>query len=137
MEIETEQLDVDESQDTSDKIELASVSPEPQIEEVFTNQPNQPSKQYFDQFLHNLTNCVTKELIDSAAIDFLLNCNTKNNRKKLSRAVFGVQRTRLDLLPFFARLVAIINLVNRDVVIELISLLKNEFKYLVKKKDQV
>lgn len=53
---------------------------------------NHPTKQQFDVFLHNLTNCVNKELIDSAAIEFLLNLNTKNNRKKLTNALFGVQR---------------------------------------------
>lgn len=50
------------------------------------------SKQHFDQFLANLNNCVNKELIDSAAIEFLLNFNTKNNRKKLTKSIFTVQR---------------------------------------------
>lgn len=50
------------------------------------------NKQQFDQFLNNLNNCVNKELIDSAAIEFLLNYNTKNNRKKLTKSIFAVQR---------------------------------------------
>lgn len=50
------------------------------------------TKQQFEVFLHNLVNCVNKELIDSAAIEFLLNLNTKNNRKKLTNTLFGVQR---------------------------------------------
>lgn len=50
------------------------------------------TRQQFDTFLHNLSNCVNKELIDSAAIEFLLNLNTKFNRKKLTNALFGVQR---------------------------------------------
>lgn len=50
------------------------------------------TRQQFDTFLHNLSNCVNKELIDSAAIEFLLNLNTRVNRKKLTNALFGVQR---------------------------------------------
>lgn len=91
-------------------------------------------KQQFEQFLQNLTNCVNKELIDSAAIEFLLNYNTKNNRKKLTKSIFGVQRTRLDLLPFLARFVATINLVSRDVATDLCHMLKMEFKWHIKRK---
>lgn len=140
MDIETEQLEVEEPIIIEQPEK--SASPEPPQEENSTstgtsNQTNLSTKQQYENFLHNLSNCVTKELIDSAAIDFLLNFSTKNNRKKLSRAIFGVQRTRLDVLPFYARIVAIINLVSRDVASELMQLLKNEFRYLVKKKDQV
>lgn len=45
--------------------------------------------------------------------------------------------TRLDLLPFFARLVATINLVSQDVAIDLCQKLKNEFKYHIAKKNQM
>lgn len=54
--------------------------------------PGCNTKQQFDMFLNNLNNCVNKELIDSAAIEFLLNFNTKNNRKKLTKSIFAVQR---------------------------------------------
>lgn len=50
------------------------------------------NRQHFATFLKNLVNCVNKELIDSAAIEFLLNLNTKSNRKKLTTAIFGVKR---------------------------------------------
>lgn len=98
---------------------------------------NLMGKAYFDNFLTNLTNCVNKELIDSAAIDFLLNLNSKNNRKKLIKTLFNVHRTRLDLLPLFARFCAIINLVAHDVAHELAQMLKVDFKYHVKKRDQI
>lgn len=96
-----------------------------------------PTKYQFEIFTQNLSNCVNKELIDSVAIEFLLNLNTKSNRKKLARVLFGVQRTRLDLLPFFARLVATINLVSQDVAVDLAHLLKQEFKYHITKKNQM
>ncbi|XP_067640753.1 regulator of nonsense transcripts 2 [Eurosta solidaginis] len=95
------------------------------------------SKQHFDQFLNNLNNCVNKELIDSAAIEFLLNFNTKNNRKKLTKSIFTVQRTRLDLLPFLSRFVAIVNLCNTDIANDLSEMLRKEFKWHIRKKNQL
>lgn len=92
---------------------------------------------HFEHFSANLTNCVNMELIDSAAIEFLLNLNTKNNRKKLTKKLFGVKRTRLDLLPFFSRLVATVALVSPDVAVDLALKLKNEFRYHIAKKNQM
>lgn len=102
-----------------------------------SDQVNYHSKAYYDTFVKNLNKCVNTELIDSAAIEFLLHMNTKNNRKKISRSIFGVQRTRLDLLPFLSRFVAILTLVSKDVSNELVKLLNNEFKYHVREKDQI
>ncbi|KFB47523.1 hypothetical protein ZHAS_00015483 [Anopheles sinensis] len=100
--------------------------------------PNsQANRKYFEQYVQNLQNCVNRELIDNAAIDFLLNLNTKSKRKRLVKVLFGVQRTRLDLLPMYARLVAIIDLVSPDVGNELCQMLKIDFKYHLKKKDQI
>uniref|UniRef100_A0A182T2T3 MIF4G domain-containing protein n=1 Tax=Anopheles maculatus TaxID=74869 RepID=A0A182T2T3_9DIPT len=98
---------------------------------------NQGNRRYFEQFVQNLQNCVNRELIDNAAIDFLLNLNTKSKRKRLVKVLFGVQRTRLDLLPMYARFVAIIDLVSPDVAHELCQMLKIDFKYHLKKKDQI
>jgi regulator of nonsense transcripts 2 len=94
-------------------------------------------KSQLDTFLANLPNCVNRELIDSAAIDFLLNFNNKPNRKRLVKALFNVHRTRLDLLPLLARFAAIINLVSPDVASELSQMLKVDFKFHVKKRDQI
>lgn len=94
-------------------------------------------KLQLDTFLANLPNCVNRELIDSAAIDFLLNFNNKPNRKRLVKALFNVHRTRLDLLPLLARFCAIVNLVSPDVGLELSQMLKVDFKFLVKKRDQI
>lgn len=94
-------------------------------------------KQQLDSFLGELPNCVNRELIDSAAIDFLLNFNNKPNRKRLVKALFNVHRTRLDLLPLLARFCAIINLVSPDVALELAQMLRVDFKFHVKKRDQI
>lgn len=90
-----------------------------------------------DQYYVKLSNCVNRDMIDNAAIDFIKFFNTKFGRRKLIKTLFNVQRTRLDLLPFFARLTASIYRYVPSVGNELVSLLKSDFKSLFKKKDQI
>lgn len=104
MDIVPEQLEVEESAvlpEDSGKMEDGkmedgkSSTPEPVLPEESTSTSTGSSsstKQQFATFLKNLVNCVNKELIDSAAIEFLLNLNTKSNRKKLTTTIFGVKR---------------------------------------------
>lgn len=95
------------------------------------------TKVVFESFVEQLPKCVNREMIDNLAIEFLIYLNTKNNRKKLVKVLFNVPRTRVDLLPFYTRLVAILNPLMPEVALELCSLLKSDFKYNVKKKDQI
>lgn len=73
------------------------------------------TKYMFNDFLTHLPGCCNRDTVDNMAIEFVLNLNTKHNRKKLAKSLFGVNRTRLDLLPFYSRLVAIIHPVAADV----------------------
>lgn len=95
------------------------------------------NKIMLDAFLNNLPNCVNREMIDNAAIDFLVTLNNKHTRKKLVRVLFGVNRTRLDLLPFYARFVAILQPALPEIGNELCQMLKQDFKYHIRKKDQI
>ncbi|KZS21903.1 Regulator of nonsense transcripts 2 [Daphnia magna] len=97
----------------------------------------QSNKVLLDSFLTTLSACVNREMIDSAAIEFSTNLNTKHNRKKLVRALFTVQRTRLDLLPFYSRLVATLHPYIPEVATDLCNFLRQDFKYHVRKKDQI
>lgn len=110
-------------------------SVEEEIEEPTTTTTS--NKIVLDAFLNNLPNCVNREMIDNAAIDFLVTLNTKHNRRKLIRTLFGVNRTRLDLLPFYARFVAILYPAIPEVGNELCQMLRQDFKYHVRKKDQI
>lgn len=94
-------------------------------------------KALMDSFVSQLPNCVNRELIDKAAKEFCLNLNTKLNRKRLVRALFEVQRTRLDLLPFYSRFVAILSPIMPELSTELSSYLINDFRFHVRKKDQI
>ncbi|KAK9871574.1 hypothetical protein WA026_012955 [Henosepilachna vigintioctopunctata] len=95
------------------------------------------NKIVLEAFLNNLPNCVNREMIDNAAIDFLVTLNNKHNRRKLIKALFGVNRTRLDLLPFYARFVAILHPALPEVGNDLCQMLRQDFKYHVRKKDQI
>ncbi|KAF4525965.1 hypothetical protein B566_EDAN000756 [Ephemera danica] len=95
------------------------------------------NKIMMDAFLGHVMNCVSRDMIDNAASEFVISLNTKLNRKKLVKALFGVQRTRIDLLPFLARLVATLHPCMPDVATDLAHMLKQDFKYHVRKKDQI
>eukprot|EP01114_Cavostelium_apophysatum_P008182 TRINITY_DN2050_c0_g1_i2.p1 TRINITY_DN2050_c0_g1~~TRINITY_DN2050_c0_g1_i2.p1 ORF type:complete len:1232 (-),score=430.22 TRINITY_DN2050_c0_g1_i2:182-3877(-) len=95
-----------------------------------------PAALALDDLLARLTNCVNRDLIDQAAIDFCYQ-NSKNNRKKLVKALFGVPRTQLALIPYYSRMVATLNQYMRDIGPSLVAMLEEEFQYLYHKKDQI
>ncbi|KAI5693482.1 hypothetical protein M8J75_000107 [Diaphorina citri] len=90
-----------------------------------------------DTFLANLYKCENREMIDNAAVEFIMYYNTRTNRKKLTSTLLFVPRTRLDLLPFLSRFVAILHPFQPDISSDLVNMLKNDFKYHTKKKDQI
>ncbi|XP_061195542.1 regulator of nonsense transcripts 2-like [Saccostrea echinata] len=94
-------------------------------------------KMQYEAYIQTLPNCVNKDLIDKAAVEFCMNFNTKSNRKKLVRALFTVHRTRYDLLPFYSRFVATLYPCMPDVASDLVQLLKGDFRWHVRKKDQI
>ncbi|XP_063980636.1 regulator of nonsense transcripts 2 [Diachasmimorpha longicaudata] len=132
--ITEEALDEEITFDELEEIEKVE-EPEAEIEEPQV--ANISNKILLDAFLTHLPNCVNREMIDNAAVDFLINLNTKHNKKKLIKALFGVSRIRLDLLPFYSRIAAILYPVMPDVGNELCTMLKQDFKYHVRKKDQI
>ncbi|XP_031840310.1 UPF2 regulator of nonsense mediated mRNA decay [Nomia melanderi] len=122
---------------TFDELEETEKVDEPEAEVEEPQVANISNKILLDAFLTHLPNCVNREMIDNAAVHFLINLNTKHNKKKLVKALFGVSRIRLDLLPFYSRLAAILYRVMPDVGNDLCSMLKQDFKYHVRKKDQI
>ncbi|ODN04067.1 Regulator of nonsense transcripts 2 [Orchesella cincta] len=100
-----------------------------------TNAP--PQRQAFLNYLDNLQNCVSKNMIDKAAIEFAENFNNKRHRRELVRRLFLVPRQRVDLVPLYSRLVAILSRVFPDIGMDLSTMLHKDFRYLVLKKDQI
>lgn len=89
-----------------------------------------------DSLLQRLPGCVSRDLIDQLTVDFCY-VNSKSNRKKLVRALFGVPRTSLELLPYYSRMVATLATCMKDVAPTLLQLLEEEFNMLINKKDQM
>ncbi|XP_076469583.1 regulator of nonsense transcripts 2-like isoform X2 [Babylonia areolata] len=110
------------------------LAPEPEEEDMETGTL---MKQQFDAYLLSLPTCVNRDLIDKAAIEFCMNFNTKVNRKKLVRTLFTVHRTRYDLLPFYARLVATLSPCMPDVATDLVHNVKSDLRWHMRKKDQI
>lgn len=143
LEMELEALDIaDEPMDldATDEVEseeLAKKLLDEQEQEDEEASTGSHLKLIVDAFIQQLPNCINRDLIDKAAMDFCMNMNTKSNRRKLVRALFTVPRQRLDLLPFYARLVATLHPCMSDVAEDLCSMLKGDFRFHIRKKDQI
>ncbi|RWS03575.1 regulator of nonsense transcripts-like protein [Dinothrombium tinctorium] len=121
--------------DESSKETQANEQPQ---ETARSHQTTQANKVVLEAFLTSLQTCVNRDMIDKSALNFCTNLNTKYNRKKLVRALFTVPRTRLDLLPFYARLVATLAPIMPHVAADIVQLLKQDFKFhQIRKKDQI
>ncbi|NP_001089661.1 UPF2, regulator of nonsense mediated mRNA decay S homeolog isoform X1 [Xenopus laevis] len=141
LELELETLDINDdgiemegAEDAEDLTKKLLDEQEQEDEEASTGSH---LKLIVDAFIQQLPNCVNRDLIDKAAMDFCMNMNTKANRRKLVRALFIVPRQRLDLLPFYARLVATLHPCMSDIAEDLCSMLKGDFRFHVRKKDQI
>ncbi|PKA55497.1 Regulator of nonsense transcripts UPF2 [Apostasia shenzhenica] len=88
-----------------------------------------------DALLQRLPGCVSRDLIDQLTVEFCY-MNSKANRKKLVRALFNAPRTSLELLPYYSRMVATLSTCMKDVPAILVSMLEEEFSFLINKKDQ-
>jgi regulator of nonsense transcripts 2 len=58
-----------------------------------------------DALLARLPTLNNRDMIDSVAVEFCY-LNSKSARKKLIKTLVSVPRTRVDLLPYYARLIA-------------------------------
>ena len=74
-----------------------------------------------------LPECHNRTQIDAIAEKFCSNhATSKTARKRLSRTLFLVPRVRLDLLPYYSRLAAIMDRVFSDVSAPLVKELAEE-----------
>jgi regulator of nonsense transcripts 2 len=80
--------------------------------------------------------CMSRALMTQWIIEFC-SINSKSSRRKLAKTIFGVNRTSLELLPHYSRLVAILAPVYKDIPQSLIASLEDEFFRLFNEKDQI
>ena len=83
--------------------------------------------------LARLPEMTNRTMIDSAAVDFAY-LNNKASRRKLTKTLTSIPRSRLDLIPYYARLVATLNRYMPDIGQAVLAYLDEEFRYLQKKK---
>lgn len=84
-----------------------------------------------------LPECNRRERIDELADKFVSNHGTnKNARKRIEKAMFLVPRSRLDLIPYYSRLAAILDRVFPDIASALVTELEQQFHGLARWKKQ-
>uniref|UniRef100_A0A0N4WHD7 MIF4G domain-containing protein n=1 Tax=Haemonchus placei TaxID=6290 RepID=A0A0N4WHD7_HAEPC len=104
---------------------------------VFVTQPDfRKPNNFLQKFFLNLDHLVNRDTTDQCALDFVSNLNTKSYRKKLVKVLYGVPSSRLDLLPFYARLVASLSPVMPDLTTELSTMLIKQFREFVQRSGQ-
>jgi regulator of nonsense transcripts 2 len=75
-----------------------------------------------------LPECNRREQIDEIAEKFCTNHgSSKNSRKRLLKTLFLVPRSRLDLLPYYSRMVATLDRVWNDIAPSLVTDLEQQF----------
>ncbi|KAI0744950.1 ARM repeat-containing protein [Earliella scabrosa] len=97
--------------------------------------PQGPS-QLLTALLARLPDATNRTLIDQAAVDFAF-LNSKAARKRLVKFMSQIPKNRTDLLPHYARLIAILNRYMPDIGSEVVASLDEEFRYLQRKKNVV
>ena len=115
---------------------------------------------YFLGFFSRLPTMLNRKLVDELAVEFCMSLNTKFYRKKLARTLYNVEKNRsvhqtcrliclgkvsyymseicrMDLIPFYCRLVATLAPCVDDVAPTLVEILLGELRHQIRKKDQL
>ncbi|PAA94156.1 hypothetical protein BOX15_Mlig018107g5 [Macrostomum lignano] len=132
-----------DSVETTDATSTSATAQQDDDEEsaVLTSQPAAPAQTQtqrqaqLEQFLTALPTLVNRDMIDKAAVEFATGLNSKSARRRLSHAMLTVHRSRSDLLPFYARLAAVLQPVAPEVAQELRQRLQADFRHAFHKKD--
>ena len=86
-----------------------------------------------DDLFSQLQNTVNKDAADKISLEFCY-LNLKSVRKRVVKALFSCPRQRLELLPYYSRIAAILTRVHPEVGPSLCKMLEDEFESLVTKK---
>ena len=123
--------DVDESAaDTFEEADDSGAKDDSGTNQGADNEENKDAPHYKLQVLleEELPECHNRTQIDAIAEKFCSNhATSKTARKRLSRTLFLVPRVRLDLLPYYSRLAAIMDRVFSDVSAPLVKELEAQF----------
>ncbi|KAJ3285377.1 hypothetical protein HK104_009522, partial [Borealophlyctis nickersoniae] len=89
-----------------------------------------------ENLLTRLPNALNREAIDQIAVEFAF-LNSKGARTKLVKALLAVPRQRLDMLPYYARLVGTLQPYIPEIGTKLVDALEHIFHAHQKRKNQI
>jgi len=89
-----------------------------------------------ESILERLPYALNRDAIDQIAVDFCF-VNNKGSMKKLIKTLVNVPRQRLDLLPYYSRLISTLNRCFPEIGESVINELEAEFHRLQRKGDQM
>lgn len=110
---------------------VVSDDPIPQPSAAFDDQQAAGSGD-FRSFVENLQSVSSKEAIDKLAVDFYY-LNSRTNRKRLIALLEAPPKSRIDLLPFYSRLIAILRAFVPEVAEAVQKSLLGQFRFLAHK----
>ncbi|KAJ3039787.1 hypothetical protein HDV00_011914 [Rhizophlyctis rosea] len=113
-------LDLDDDADDEEKGKPMATSDKVKLDDVLTRLPN----------------AMNRDAIDKIAEAFAY-VNSKAARNKLIRTLVEVPRQRLELLPYYGRLIATLNPYMPDIGKKIVESLERSFHYHQKRKNQV
>jgi len=105
-------------------------------EEDDTPDQNAIERAKMEEFIMKLPKCQSRDTIDQAAQDFCYQ-NNKANRMMLARALVRVDRRQLGLIPYYARLIAILAPAMPDIPELVCDLLIRQSTYFRKVKSEL
>lgn len=88
----------------------------------------------WQSFVLDLDHLVSKYSTDQAAIYFVSNLNNKGCRKRLVKLMIDPPPSRIDVVPFYARLVATLENVMPDLTTEIVTQLLEKFRGFLQQK---
>lgn len=105
------------------------------VDDQSTNIANKSVGAQVDALLTRLPEFQNKEMVDEVAIDFCF-LNSKASRNRLGKTLQDVPKGRLDLLPFYSRLIATLGKYMPDIIQGVVSYLDDEFRSLQRRKQK-
>ncbi|KAJ3324923.1 hypothetical protein HDV06_005511 [Boothiomyces sp. JEL0866] len=119
-----------DSEKENDKDDGEDKAAEDGLEKLGSNQS------VFLSLANRLANALNKDAIDQIAVEFAF-INNKGTRKQLAQTLLGVSRQRLDLLPYYSRLIATLYPYMPDIGNMVVEELESSFHYHQRKKNQL
>ncbi|KAI9310910.1 hypothetical protein BX666DRAFT_2032401 [Dichotomocladium elegans] len=123
----------DEDNESTDLVEKALESVDNDDDAEASTKPSQLAQ--LETLIARLPSLGNRDLIDAFAVEFCY-VNSKASRKRLVKALLNVPRQRVDLLPYYSRLIATLGRYFPDVNETILAALDHEFKGLQRKKTQ-